>query len=802
MLKHYFITAIRNLFRNKAFTSINVVGLSVSIAIFLLLVGYVAYQFSFDTFYPGAEKIYRVNYIEYQEGKPVIETARSHSGTALLLHEYVPQAEAVCRLYHEKAYIWNEDVKLVDQDMMFADSSFFKVFDIKLIHGDRNKALEAPLSIVISKSQAATYFPNEDPMGKTLFMNERLPFVVTGIFEDIPKNTSLNYDFLCSWATIWYMGWSSRDGDFEGTGPFTFFKLKDKVTEVQAVNAALNKMADEHIQNLKLIGHTGKYELRALTDLHTSRDLHGEIKPGASKTLLYSLLSLAIFILIAAWINYVNLSVARLIERADEIGVRKVFGASRLAISSQFFLEAIILSATTFLIGFLVYRHAGDSVSHWLAVNVNFGTMKTTSLLVYMIAFIAGTTLIAFYPAYFVSRYKPVLILKNKLGSGKGRTNMLYQSLMIFQLFLSIAVVGITLVAGRQLSYMRNFDSGFNATQTISLRAPASTNSDSLRYSRYSAFRKEVLQYPEFKSGTSSFNVPGEEIRFHDERVHAVGSANDRKESFKVLWIDEGFKETFGLTLIGGRNFTEKEYGNTCLINESAARALGYAAPLDAVNTDIINENNEKLTILGVLKDYHHQSLRKAVEPVIFVDKHPFEYGYYSFNVQSRDGRFLKTLEKIWNKHYPNDQFVYYFMDRFFEEQYNQDALFAKLLNCLSVISIIVASLGLFGMASISIAKRTKEIAVRKVLGASMADLLAMLSRTYVKMIAIGCALAFPASYFLTSRWLEGFSYRIDVPWWMICLPGLIVLITTLLTIGGRAVSAAVANPAEKLRDQ
>jgi len=802
MLKHYFVTALRNLLRNKVFTSINVVGLSVSIAIFLLLVGYVAYQFSFDTFYPGAEKIYRVNYIEYQEGKPIIETARSHSGTALLLHEYVPQAEAVCRLYHEKAYIWNKDVKLVDQNMMFADSSFFRVFNVKLVDGDPNKALEAPLSMVISKSQAAVYFPNEDPIGKPLFMNERLPFIVTGVFEDIPKNTSLEYDFLCSWSTIWYMGWSPRDGNFDGTGAFTFFKLKDNVTDIQAVNAALNKMADEHIQNLKLIGHTGKYELRALTDLHTSRDLNGEIKPGASKTLLYSLLSLAIFILIAAWINYVNLSVARLIERADEIGVRKVFGASRLAISSQFFLEAIILSAATFLIGFLLYRYVGSSVSRWLALNITIGTMKTTSLILYMIAFIAGTTIIAFYPAFFVSRYKPVLILKNKLGSGKGRTNVLYQSLMIFQLFLSIGVVGITLVAGRQLSYMRNFDSGFNATQTISLRAPASTNSDSLRYSRYSAFRKEVLQYPEFKSGTSSFNVPGEEIRFHDERVHAVGSTNDRKESFKVLWIDEGFKETFGLTLTGGRNFTEKEFGNTCLINESAATALGYATPLDAVNTDIINENNERLTIIGVLKDYHHQSLRKAVEPVIFVDRHPFEYGYYSFNVQSRDGHFLSTLEKIWNKHYPNDQFVYYFMDRFFEEQYNQDALFATLLNCLSVISIIVASLGLFGMASISIAKRTKEIAVRKVLGASVGNLLAMLSGTYVKMIAIGCALAFPASYFLTSRWLEGFSYRIDIPWWMICLPGLIVLITTLLTIGGRAVSAAVANPAEKLRDQ
>ena len=370
MLRHYFITALRNLAKKKVFTSINVIGMSVSIAVFLSLVSYVAYQFSFDGFYPGAEKIYRVNYTEYLEGQPVIETARSHSKTALLVHEYVPQVEAVCRLYNEKAYFWNEDVRLVDQNMFFADSSFFKVFDIKLIDGDQNKALEAPMSVVISKSQAETYFPNQNAMGKTLFMNERLPFIVTGIFEDIPKNTSLDYDFLVSYATIWYMGWSSKEGNFDYPWTFTFLKIQDKVTDVNAVNAALNKMADEHIQNLKLIGHTGKYEVRALTDLHTSRDLNGEIKPGISKVLLYSLLSLAIFILVAAWINYVSLSVARLIERADEIGIRKVFGATRLAISGQFLLEAIILSTTTFLTGFLIYLIISSSASDWLALNI------------------------------------------------------------------------------------------------------------------------------------------------------------------------------------------------------------------------------------------------------------------------------------------------------------------------------------------------------------------------------------------------------------------------------------------------
>jgi putative ABC transport system permease protein len=802
MLKHYLVTALRNLSRNRIFTTINIVGLSVSIAIFLALTSYVTYQFSFDKFYPGADRIFRVNYSEYQEGVPLIETARTHDRAALLVHEYVPQVEAVCRIYHEKAYVWTENVKLVDQNMLYADSSFFQVFDVKLISGSRESVLKAPLSVAISQSQAKAYFGEQDPMGKTIFFNERLPFIVTGVFEDIPDNTSIEYDFLLSWSTLWFYGWTEKDGNFDTPYTLTFLRLKENVTDIQAVSTALSKMADDHIQSLKLRGHTGKYELRALSDLHTGKDLNGEIKPGTSKTLLYALLSLAIFILIAAWINYVNLSVARLIERADEIGVRKVFGATRIAISGQFFLEAIILSLFTFFLGFLFYLYFSNNISEWLAINISFERLETVQVLIYMAAFVGGTTLIAFYPAYFVSRYKPVLILKNKLGSGKGRSNYLYQSLMVFQLFLSIAVVGITLIAGRQIAYMRQFDSGFNAAQTITLRAPASTNSDSLRYVRYSAFRKEVLQYPEFRSGTSSFNVPGEEIRFHDESVHSVGAKNDRKQSFKVLWTDEGFMETFGLSMNSGRNFNEKEFGNACLINEAAAVALGYNSPPEAVNTEIIMSDDKKLMVVGVLNDYHQTSIRNSIEPIIFLHRHPNEYGYYSFSVESREGNYLKTLETIWSKHYPNDQFVYYFMDRFFEEQYRQDELFGSLLNLFSVISIVVASLGLFGMASISMAKRTKEIAVRKVLGASVGNLLVMLSGTYVKLICIGCLFAFPVAWYLTRQWLKEFSYRIDVQWWMILLPGLIVLATTLITISVQAIRTALANPAKSLRDQ
>jgi putative ABC transport system permease protein len=438
-----------------------------------------------------------------------------------------------------------------------------------------------------------------------------------------------------------------------------------------------------------------------------------------------------------------------------------------------------------------------------LFTNVKFLPAGTATWLLYFSGFVAGTTLIAFYPAHVISKYKPVLILKNKLGKGKSNANILHQGLMVFQLFLAVGIVGVTIIAERQIAFMQEFDSGFNAQQTISLRAPASTNSDSLRYVRFNAFRTEVLQHAAFRSGTASMNIPGQEIRFHDEGIHAVGSVNEKKQSFRIMWIDEGYQETFDMSLQRGRNFKEDESGAaTCMINETAAIALGYKTAAEAVNTTILTSGQKPITIVGVWKDYHHESIRKPVDPIVFFHRHPHEYGYYSFQVRSREGNYLKTLQQIWNKHYPNDQFIFYFMDRFFEEQYRADELFGKLLNVFSVISMVVASLGLFGMASLAMVKRTREIGVRKVLGATLWNILVMISSSYIRLIAISCAFAFPLVYYFTGRWLEGFAYKTEISWWMIILPGVIVLIATLLTIAGQSIRAAMTNPAKSMREQ
>src|SRR5271154_69809 len=277
MLKHYWITALRNLLRNKLFTSINVIGLSISIAIFLALTGYVKYQFSYDKFYENGDRIYRIDYYEYHQGQPVLQSARTHDRTALLVGEYAPQIEAVTRVYNEKAFVYTENLRIVDQDMIFVDSSFLKVFKLKLVSGSADHSLIPPNSVMVSRSQAEAYFGKEDPVGKILFFNERLPFTITGVFEDIPTNSSIPFHFLLSWSTLPFHGWSKKEGDFSHPWTFTFVKLKENVTDIPSINKALTAMANTHITTLEKRGHTARYELRPYQDLHVSPDLSGEV---------------------------------------------------------------------------------------------------------------------------------------------------------------------------------------------------------------------------------------------------------------------------------------------------------------------------------------------------------------------------------------------------------------------------------------------------------------------------------------------------------------------------------------------
>lgn len=800
MIKNNLLFALRILFKNKTFTIVNILGLSIGIATFLVLMRYVEYEFSYNTCFKDSDRIYRIDYYEYQNKELLRKTARSHNRLLYTLMDDIGEIESVTRVYHENCLIFNDRARVTDQKVLWVDSSFLKVFGINLIRGDANEALVAPNSMVISLSQAKLYFGNEDPIGKILYFNEHLPFTVTGVFEDLPQNNTFRFNFLNSWSTMIKYGWTQIGGDFRYASSYTFVKLKENGNNVNKLNKKLEDFAQKYLNTAQNNQISGKYFLHPIRQIHFSTSLKEEMEPGKSKSLLYAIIFIAIFILITAWINYVNLSLAKSFERAGEIGVRKVYGADTAQISWQYMLESFCIALFTFLVGFSVYEIMAYVLTHLLSGSFVMASGQGLIWLGYIMVTLAGTILSSAYPAYVMSKFKPALILKHKFTH---KNNYLRNGLVIFQFILSTTLIGCTLIAFRQINYIHKFDVGFNTVQTISLRGPASVNSDTLRRQRFHAFRDEVLNSGAFASGTSSMNIPGEEPRFHDENVRKVQGLNETKRSFSVSWIDEGYIETFGLKLLAGRNFAPNDGNNFCLMNETAIRLLGIKTPQEAMNAEFITDQNRKVTIIGVIRNFHHESIKKSVDPYIFYNIHPFEFGYYTFRLkQSGDKDALASLKKVWEKHYPNDPFVYYFMDDFFARQYEPDNLFGKVMGLFGLLSIIIACLGLFGLASFSIVKRTKEIGVRKVNGARIIDLILLLCKDYTRLVAIATAFAVPLIYILMNKWLKGYVYRTNLTISDMIAPLLIILIITMITLSYHVLRTAQSNPIEALRDE
>lgn len=800
MWKHYLITAVRNLKRQKVFSGINITGLSLGIATFLILVSYVQYEFSYDTWFPNHRNVYRIEYSEKQNNDYILKTSRSHSALSTVAGKQVSEIQYITKAYYEECLLFNDRAK-EHLNCLWVDSSFLNVFDLPLIRGDRNKALVAPFSVAISKSVAHTFFGNEDPIGKTVYFNEHVPLNVSAVYEDIPSNATLQHKFLISFTTLDKMlNWNGY-GDFGGPWAFTFVSLYPQ-SNINAVNSKLGKIASDNISSLRTRHLTGSYSTRPITDTHFATGLTGDIEPVRNKTLLYALLSVAIFILIAAWVNYINLSLAQSFQRADEIVVRKVYGAGLSHITQQFMTEAFLISIITSVIGFSIYFLLQSFLSHYIATNFASTGSFVLTLLMCIPVIMLCTALIAIYPARVIAKYKPAFILKRQYNNGTNK-NILQKSLVTFQLCLSVFTIGYTIIAFKQINYMRHFDVGFNADQTISLRGPASRNMDSVRYQHFVAFRNDVLSNSAFSSGTASMNIPGQELRFHDEGIRLQGGNNEKKQSYWISQIDDGYIGTFGLKLLAGRNIEERDRNNGCIVNESAAKALGFATPQQAINANLLSGKDKPMQIVGVMQDYHQESLRKKVEPVIFKFEHPYEFGYYTFRTKTASrGDALNYLQDVYKKHFPNDPFVFYFMDNFFAKQYESDVIFGKLLALFSIMSIVVASLGLFGLASLNVQLRTKEIGIRKVVGASVSSILLLLSKDYIKLTVIGFIIASPILYYINNQWLSLFSYHITLHWWMFVLPGLIVLLIAWGIVCIQSLKAANVNPVRTLRSE
>jgi len=651
-------------------------------------------------------------------------------------------------------------------------------------------------------------------VGKTIVISrDALPYKITGIMKDVPENSHLSFDFLISYNSLYSggnAGWPQADYDFKDSDFWHYIQLKHG-TNYKALEAKLPAFSERHFQGNKVSGSIEKFYLQPLSKAHLYSDFEYEIGNTASATVVWGLLIIALLIIILAWINYINLSTAKSMERAKEVGVRKVAGASKQQLIKQFLTESFIINlialSIAFLIVILVQKGFNSLVQHQLSLSYLFekglnGYNVSTSLIILIIA---GIFISGFYPAFVLSSFKPILVLKGKYTtSGKGI--FLRKVLVVGQFAITITLIIGSFIVYQQMNFVSKQNLGMNLSQILVVKPPVLTGWDSTFISKENSFKNELKQLPHIQGASVIGRTPGVEMaRAFD--VHRTDVNTNDKLSMRNASVDADFINVFDIKLLAGRNFTNTDYNpnweklNNVILNEYAVKQLGFNSDKDAIGKTIsLFERN--WDIVGVIKDFHQKSLRYPVEPTILIPSYGTD-NPICIKADTKDlASTINAIKAKYASFFPGNYFDYYFLDEKFNEQYKNDQLFGNVFSIFAGFAIFIACLGLLGLSLFATAQRTKEIGVRKVLGASVSNIILLLSKDFIRLIIIAFIIASPVAWFIMHNWLQDFAYRINISWWIFFAAGLLAVIIALTTISFQAIKAAVANPVKSLRTE
>jgi putative ABC transport system permease protein len=795
MLRNYFLIAWRNFKRHKGFSFINVLGLSIGMAACLLILQYVTFQTSFDDFHAHAPRLYRMVL-----GKDVPGRWVPPHGLAPLLRQEFPQVEQVSRMEPKSGVVGVGKAFFSEDKMYWVDPSFLTMFSFPLQKGDPASALSQPLTVVISPAIARKYFGDADPMGKTLTLDGEATLRVTGVLEEVPSYSHLQFDFLLSYVSL---DREYQQKDWGSRGIPTYVLLREGANP-RVLEHALPRVVKRHTSDTK---DYGSFWLQPLQDIHLST----EIQEGSNvdPKMLYFLLLLALFILVIAWINYINLSTARATERAREVGVRKAMGANRPQLLRQFMLESVLLNALAILLAFTLVQLSLPSFRELTGLALSLTLWQAPLFWVGLATlFILGTVLSGLYPALVLSAFHPVTVLK---GSGTGsswRRGMgLRQVLVVFQFTACIVLMAGTAAVYLQTEYMRNQDLGINIEHTLVLEGPPIAGDSATRATRWQVFKQALQQMGTVRSVTASSALPSKSFNSwsYTSLVGAPPAADTKPHTYAIMSVDANFFGTLELRLLAGRIFSDQFATDqeTVILNEEAARKLGFTNPAQAIGRQI--DLGQKRTIIGVIKNYHHDGLKNDYFQTLFL-LDPTPSNYFSLKIATGNqparqiAQTLAAVEKQWKRIYPGNPFSYFFLNESFDAQYRADQQLGRTVALFAFLTILVACLGLFGLASFTTAQRTKEIGIRKALGASLSSILLLLSKDYVKLVLLASLLALPLAYWSINKWLENYAFDFHVSPWLFILPAAAVLVVALLTVSYRTLKAARQNPVEALR--
>ena len=814
MISNYLKIAVRNLVKRKGYSLLNVGGLTIGMTCCMLIFHHVSYEKSYDSFPPLAKDIVRLRLDSYQKGKLAWQSATIYPAIAPTIKKDFPEVLDFCRLHDAEMLLSNEsnDVRFNETKGYYADPSFVKMFNVQLLRGNPATALDAPDKMIISESMSKKYFGNAEALGKSLTVRDPgslQTYQVTGVFKDYPKNSHLIVDYLVSYSTLGKL--LRLDGDTSNATEtswgwydfYSYLQLKPG-TDHKKLESKLPAFCDRYIHSqqwYKTNNNRAALHLLPLTDIHLYSNYNQEAEVNGNGQAVSFLFLVAVFIIGIAWINYINLATARSVERAREVGVRKVLGAIRSSLIRQFLVESFLLNVIALLLAMLAFYLLWPTFDRFVGRDstTDFALTKDYWLL-FIALFAGGTILSGLYPSIVLSSFQPITVIKGVFKNTSGGMS-LRKGLIVAQFITSVVLIAGTIIVYQQVNYMRRQQLGVNINQTLVLQGAGSLQ-DSLYQNVYQPFKNELLQQGNVKNVSASTSVMGNEI-YWTSSVARLDKPNETSVTLYHLGIDYDFLPAYDLTLLAGRNFSSqsKTDEKAAIINEKAAELLGYKDASEVVSQKSrLRRGRDTLSIVGVVSNYHHQGLQKAIDPMILLLR-PNTRSYYSIKMGSSDvQKTITSVQKVWRKYFPADPLNYFFLDETFNQQYKSDALFGKVFAVFAFLAILIACFGLLGLSAYNVLQRAKEIGIRKVLGASVQNILLLLSRDFLKLILVALVLAVPVGWFIMHEWLQDFAYRIDIAWWVFAVAGIISLCIALLVISLQAVKAAVENPVKSLR--
>jgi putative ABC transport system permease protein len=806
MFRTYFKIAVRCLLRNKAFSAINVLGLSIGMAVCFIILLFVKDELSYDRFNTKANDIYRIIFKANINGGKINESNVMPPVAAALQNDY-PEVKEVTRL----RTLGNPTVQVngkffTGSSLVFVDPNFFNVFTIPFVKGDVKTALLRPNCMVISKAMAQKYFGNDDPMGKVISFsksNNAPPFTVTGVFDRIPANSHFHFDMFGSMAS----DPEAASNSWMTSNYFTYAVLQDgynyKKLEAKLPGMVEKYMGPQIQQSMGLSlaqfrtrGNELGFALQPLTAIHLHGDSSSELEPGGDIRYVYIFSAIALFMLLIACINFINLSTATASKRAKEVGVRKVMGSRKLDLVKQFLLESALITALALAISAILVQMALPVFNELSGKDLSFGfklkPMVNLAALGLLVSILAGI-----YPAFFLSSFKPIATLKGKLTADINTYNF-RSGLIIFQFFIAICLITGTIVVFEQMKFIQNTKLGYDKDQLLVL------NNSWMLGKNEKVLRDELLNDPRVQNVTISGYKPAGPSFNNNALAHPEGSENQLMRTLEYK-IDEQYIPTMGMQLVAGRNFSPAmpTDSQAMIINETAARAFGWGN--EAIGKKIIREqtnrgHNVAYTVIGVVKDFHFRSLHETITPLLMV-LYP-ETGLI-VKVKTKDiTGLLASMKEHWMAFNPEEPFSWSFMDELYNKTYKAEQTTSRILYIFTVLTILVACLGLFGLATYTAEQRSKEIGIRKVVGASVMQITGMLSKQFIKLVLIACIIAFPLSYWIMHNWLLDFAYRINLNAWMFIAAGVIAVAIALFTVIVQSIKAALANPVKTLRSE